>query len=401
MGNKKRNIAIIVPTLRGGGAERVASNLSLYLSEQKYRKYIILNDAEKIEYPYNGTLIDLKTKAINNPFGKIFNLIRRIYKLKKIKRKLNIQTSISFLEAANIVNIFSKTEDKIIVSIRSFKSKNSAGFYGRVYNYLIKKYYSQADIFIAVSKGVKNDLIKNYGIKENKIKVIYNFYDIKKIRDLAKENIEDKYKNIFNNPVIINMGRLSKPKGQWHLIRAFKKIKEKIPRLKLIFLGEGELEEYLKKLARELEIGKDVYFLGFHENPFKFISRSKIFVFPSLYEGFPNALVEAMICRIPVIASDCKSGPREILAPETNIDVETKIIEYAKYGILIPVCDNNCYGAKEPLTNEETILANIIINLYQNKKIQEEYAAKAKKRVEDFKAEKLISEYEDILNVNE
>ncbi len=153
--NKKRNIAIIVPNLRGGGAERVVSNLSLYLSDKKYNKYIILYSAEKIEYPYRGNLIDLNIKAINNPLAKIFTLIRRIYKLKRIKRKLNIQTSISFLEAANIVNIFSKDKDKVIVSIRNFKSKSSNGLYGKIYNCLIKMFYNRVDMLVAVSRGLR------------------------------------------------------------------------------------------------------------------------------------------------------------------------------------------------------------------------------------------------------
>ena len=395
--NKKKNLAIIVPTLNGGGAERVSANLSIYLSEQKYKKYVILYDAEKIEYPYRGDLIDLNVKAINNPLGKIFNLIRRIYKLKRIKKKLHIQVSISFLEAANIVNIFSKTEDKIIVSIRNFMSKSSKGFYGKLYNYLIKKFYNRADIFVVVSKGVREDLIKNYGIKENKIKIIYNLYDLEKIQNLAKEEIEDKYKRIFNNPVIINVGRLAKQKGQWHLIRAFKKVKEEITNMKLIILGKGELEDYLKELACEMDLEKDVYFLGFQKNPFKFISKSKIYVFPSLYEGFPNALVEAMACGIPVISSDCKSGPREILAPETDLKIETKTIEYAKYGVLIPVCDDNYYDIRSPLTAKEKILAKSIIDLYSSKELLGSYTHKAKERVKDFDKDKIILEYENIL----
>lgn len=395
--NKKKNLAIIIPTLRGGGAERVASKLFFYLSEKKYNRYIILYDAEKKEYPYRGNLIDLNIKAINNPLGKIFNLIRRIYKLKRIKKKLHIQVSISFLEAANIVNIFSKTEDKIIVSIRNFMSKSSKGFYGKLYNYLIKKFYNRADILVVVSKGVRGDLIKNYGIKENKIKIIYNLYDLEKIQNLAKEEIEDKYKRIFNNPVIINVGRLTKQKGQWHLIRAFKKVKEKITNIRLVILGQGELDGYLKKIVEELNLNKDVYFLGFLKNPFKFISKSTMFVFPSLFEGFPNALVEAMACGIPVISSDCKSGPREILAPKTDLKIETGTIEYAKYGILIPVCDDNYYNARFPLTAKEKILVKCIIDLYSSKKLLENYAYKAKERVKDFDKDKIILQYENIL----
>ena len=193
------------------------------------------------------------------------------------------------------------------------------------------------------------------------------------------------------------MGRLTKQKGQWHLIRAFKKVKEKITNMKLIILGTGELEDYLKKLVVGLNLEKDVYFLGFQKNPFKFISKSKIHVFPSLYEGFPNALVEAMACEIPVISSDCKSGPREILAPETNIDVETKIIEYAKYGVLIPVCNDNYYKAKDPLTNKEMILAKSIVELYLSKELLENYTVKSKERVKDFNKDNIILEYENIL----
>lgn len=395
--NKKRNIAIIVPNLRGGGAERVVSNLSLYLSDKKYNKYIILYSAEKIEYPYRGNLIDLNIKAINNSFVKIFNLIRRIYKLKRIKRKLHIQISISFLESANIVNIFSKDKDRVIVSIRNFKSKSSNGLYGKIYNCLIKMFYNRVDMLVAVSKGIKRDLVKNYGIKENKIKVIYNLYDLEKIQELSKEKIEDEYKEIFNFPVIINVGRLTRQKGQWHLIRAFKKVKEKITNIKLIILGIGELEDYLKQLVEELNLEKDVFFLGFQKNPFKFISKSKIYAFPSLYEGFPNALVEAMACGIPVISSDCRSGPREILAPESNINKETKNIEYAKYGVLIPVCNDNYYNACFSLTSEETILAKSITELYSSKELLKKYTGKSKERAKDFDKNRIILEYEDIL----
>ena len=157
------------------------------------------------------------------------------------------------------------------------------------------------------------------------------------------------------------------------------------------------MEDYLKRLVNELDLDKDVYLLGFQKNPFKFISKSKIFVFPSLYEGFPNALLEAMACGVPVVSSDCKSGPREILAAETGLKMETKTIEYAKYGVLLPVCNGNYYKDRDPLTNKEMILAKSIIELYSSKELLENYAHKAKKRVEDFNKDKIIIQYENIL----
>ena len=394
----KKNVAILIPHLRDGGAERLVSNLSFSLSEEKYEKYIVLFDVREIDYPYQGNLINLNTKAINNTLGKVYNVIKRIYRLKKVKKKYNIQITLSFLETANIINIFAQAEDKVIISIRNFKSKSLKGFYGKLYKFIMKLFYNnRVDKIIAVSEEVKKDLIINFGIKKDKIKVIYNFYDLEKIQNLAKEEIEEKYKRIFNNPVIINVGRLTKQKGQWHLIRAFKKVKEKITNIRLVILGQGELDGYLKKIVEELNLNKDVYFLGFLKNPFKFISKSTMFVFPSLFEGFPNALVEAMACGIPVISSDCKSGPREILAPKTDLKIETVTIEYAKYGILIPVCDDNYYNARFPLTTEEMVLAKSIIDLHSSKELLKNYAYKAKERVKDFDKDKIILQYENIL----
>lgn len=395
--NKKKNVAIIIPVLKSGGAERVASNLSLLLPNKKFNKYIFLFDGDGIDYSYGGTLINLNLKATDNPFGKLVNLLKRVYKLKKTKRILHIETSISFLDSANIVNIFSKTGDKIILAIRNYKSKSSKGLYGKIYDCMIRNFYNQADNLIAVSEGVKKDLIENYRINNNKIEVIYNFYNLEKINQLSREKIEKEYIEIFDDPVIINVGRLTHQKGQWHLIRAFTKVKEKIKNLKLVILGQGEMEQYLRQLVSEMNLEKDIHFLSFQKNPFKFISKSVIFVFPSLYEGFPNALVEAMACGIPVIASDCKSGPRELLAPGADVRREIKNIEYAKYGLLVPICDGKHYKAKVPIKKEEMILAKSIVDLYRDKKALAEYSKQAIKRAEDFRTEKIISQYENLL----
>lgn len=389
----KKNIAILIPQLTGGGAERVASNLSLYLPENKYNKYIIVYNSENIDYPYKGTLIDLNIKAGSNPLTKLTNTIKRIYSLKKVKKNYNIDITISFLSSPNIVNILSRGRGKTIVSVRNFISKSSKGFYGTLFKLSIKALYNKADAIVVVSKAINKDLVENYSLDENKVKVIYNPYDIDKISKLAKEKIDEKYQEIFKKPTIITTGRLTKQKGQWHLLRAFKKVKSEIPDAKLVILGKGPLEYYLKELAADLGIDNDVHFLGFKRNPFKYIARSKIYVFPSLYEGFPNALCEAMACGIPVISTDCKSGPREILAPSITYEMAAELETDAQYGILIPVCDGKYHPSSEGLTSEERILAKSIIELYSNDILYNSYSKLSRERIKSFASDKIVEEY--------
>lgn len=395
--NKKRNLAIIVPKLTGGGAERVASNLSLHLPEE-YHRYIILYDTEKMDYSYKGELIDLNAKVIANPLGKIKNFIKRIYKVRKLKKELKIDTTISFMEGPNIVNIFTKQRDKVIISVRNFKSKSSEGFYGKLYKLLIQVFYNKADIIVVVSKAIKRDLIENFGLNEEKIIVIYNFYKIEKINELAREVLEDEYIEIFKNPVINTAGRLTRQKGHWHLIRAFKKVKEEVSDAKLVILGQGKLEAYLKKLTKDLGLEKDVHFLGYKKNPFKYIARSTVYTFPSLFEGFPNALCEAMACGVTVISSDCKSGPREILAPDTDIEQQAKEIEYVKYGILLPVCDGNYYDAGDPLTSEERLLQEAIVKVLSNENLKKKCKTKSREGIKRFHSDIIIEQWEKAVN---
>src|SRR5699024_9268769 len=225
-----------------------------------------------------------------------FNFLKRIFLKSKIKKEKQIDVSISFQQNVRFGNIFTKKNNKVIVSVRTFLLKEAKNpLYRFFYKKIIKYMYNKADLIISVSEAIKADLIENFGIRREKVEVVYNFYDIEKIDDLAREAINSNHISLFDHPVFITAGRLKKQKGHWHLIRAFKKVKEEITDAKLVILGKGDLEEYFKNLARELQIEEDVHFLGFESNPFKYFLRSDIYVFPSLYEGFPNALNEAMV----------------------------------------------------------------------------------------------------------
>lgn len=394
-----KRVNFFIGTLSIGGAERVVSNLSLNINKNIEKNILIFGENSRIDYPYGGKLVYLDKSKSTNILTKIKIIRDRISSIKKIKKSKQCTTTISFLEYPNLINTLTSKSGKSIVSVRNHMStKHSTGIKSKLWNVTIKYLYPRADLIISVSEEIKRDLIENYKINPDKIKVIYNSYDIEKINRLAKEEVEYEYKEIFNNPVIITVGRLNKQKGQWHLIRAFSEVKKQIPNAKLVVLGEGNLENYLRELAKGLNIDKDVHFLGFQKNPFKFIAKSKIFVLSSFHEGFPNALAEAMACGIPVISSDCLSGPREILAPdEFKFDKIKYDIDENRYGVLVPVCDGNKYGIDDPITDEEDKMSQDIIELLNDEEKCEYFAKQSVKRIKDFEVINIINEWESII----
>ena len=381
--NQKEKINFVISTLSGGGAQRVVSVLSFALGH-KYDFYITLHDSSRINYPYDGRMIDLGIPVDNLLIKKFYNAFRRVLALNRVKKQLKAKATISFMESSNFINILSGKVNKTIISVRNHKSKRKSTFTGKVFNYLIKKLYNRSDHIVAASQGIKQNLIVNFGINCEVIKVIHNPYNIKEISNHAKEKIEGKYAKIFSRPVIITSGRLCKQKGQWHLIRAFKEVKRIIPEAVLVILGTGELKPLLEDYVQRVDLKDHVYLLGFKSNPHKFVANSNIFAFPSLYEGFPNALVEAMACEVPIVSSDCRSGPREILAPSTNYMYQTKEIEMAKYGVLTPVCSGIIMDPEVPLSREETLLAEAITSLLKVEELANTYRKQSIARVNDY-----------------
>lgn len=392
----------LINSLAGGGAEKVAIRLSEHLPVSAF----ILLESD-VKYNTDKPIFFLGNHSTKtSPIIKTLSIPTYAYKLSKFIEKNSLV--VSFLERANFVNIISKLfkKHRAIISVRMDQQTGHVGL-RKMNKLLVRILYPKADLIIAVGYGVKESLI-NLGIEEEKIKVIYNPYPIDEIRELAKEPLGS-YEEIFKHPILITAGRLTKPKGQWYFIRVFKALKEKHKDLKLVILGEGELKDYLVGLSEELGLKTyvwdrdalsesfDVYFLGFQKNPFKFIARSKLFVFPSLWEGFPNALVEAMACEVPVVSSDCRSGPREILATDTDFNYQTQKPEFAEYGVLMPVFEIKYKSAEEPLGERETMWVGTIDKLLEDESLRKNYSEKARQRVEDFRIEKIVEEWKEVL----
>ena len=419
MKNEKIKLLFIIPSLAGGGAERVCVNIYKGLKNyENYKIYLVLFQ-KILKYEITDEeIISMDIKGSPNILGKIKNFLLRFYRLLKIKKEINPDVCISFLEAADFLNLITKFgRHKVILTIHntmseyfkqlyddSFSKKLASFVYNNSYKILAKK----ANLIICVSHGIAKDFAESYNVDSSKIKVIHNPINLDEIEKFCEENLNE-YELIFKHPVLITAGRLTKQKGQWYLLRIFKALKEKHKDLKLVILGEGELKDYLVKLSEELGLKTyvwerdklsesfDVYFLGFQKNPFKFIARSKLFVFPSLWEGFGNVLVEAMACEVPVVSSDCRSGPREILAPDTDFSHQTRKPEFAEYGVMMPVFEVKYKSAEEPLGEKEMMWAGTIDKLLEDENLRKHYSEKAKQRAEDFRIEKIVEKWKEVI----
>ena len=396
-GKMKPKLGLVISNLQGGGAQRVASTLSFGLAEY-YDLSLILHDGQKIGYPYRGQVVDLKTPATANPILRLINFFIRIYRLKGFKKSFRPQAVISFMEGSNFINLLSGGAGKVIISVRNYKSRQKSGFIGQLFAFLIKLLYGRSDLIVAASEGIKADLVDSFSLPVDKIKVIYNPYDLDYIAEKSKESLAADERAYFEQgEVLVTAGNLSSQKGQWHLVRALSKVRKSKPGVKLVVLGEGELHQYLTELVAALQLEEAVMFTGYRENPFKYMRGADLFILPSLYEGFPNVLVEAMACETAVVAADCPSGPREILAPQTAFSHVTMDVEEAEYGVLIPPCSGQLAGAEESLSREEQLMAEAMVNLLGDQERVNYYRDNSKKRASDFAARRIINDWLEIL----
>jgi len=375
-------LLIVIESMQyGGGAERFVSLLTNHLSN-KFEIYILTFHDFKNLYKFNAKYYSLKetfntSLSIRNSL-KFKTFVKPITIYKKII-SISPDLIISFMEMSNFYTILTKIlcriKTPLIISVRcnpKLVYENDL----KHFNSLIKILYrlNCVDKIVSVSKGVSNVLENYYNIKKTKIRTIYNGIEIEEISKKSKKEIKD-YKILFNDENLIKfitVGRLCKEKGHRFLIDAFSRVKKEIPNSKLIILGEGPLRNELIMQIRKNLLNNDIILLGLKKNPFKYLKKSDIFVLSSINEGFPNVLIEALACRIPIISTNCTAGPKEIL-------------ENGKYGLLVKVKDSKD-------------LAEKMVFLAKNKKLMEQYSKLSLERALFFKFEKTLNEWNKLIN---
>jgi len=369
--NERIKILFVISSLVTGGAERVASQLMKYMHRDRFEIKLCLFEKKGSllrELPHDIEVCDLKKK--NRWSFPLLSL--RLQKLIEDYKPEIVFTFLWYSTAVVSIRnlIFRNTRPPFFVAYEPHNHKQDIQHdkFKIIKSILINYAHNAADVVIVDSYGAANDISQNYKLNPQSIKVIYNSVDICAIQKQMRESVHLPFTHP-GVPVITGFGRMVKRKGFDHLIRAFSLVRKQT-QCKLMLIGQGEEKVNLEKLAKSLRIKEDVIFLGYQDNPYKFLSNSDVFVLSSLWEGFGNVIIEAMACGVPVISTRCPSGPDEIITDGIN-------------GLLIPVGDANA-------------IAETILKLLKDEPLRKRLAEAGRKPAEDFKVEKMVAEYERV-----
>jgi glycosyltransferase involved in cell wall biosynthesis len=296
--------------MRGGGSERVISILLNHLDREKFDITLILLKKEGIylaDLPSDIKIIDLDIKQARYA---LFAIIKQI---KEIQPNIVFSTLGYLNILISIIRPFFSKKIKFIARESNTVSiQNKQEKYPRLFDFLYRRFYSNFDNIIAQSKYMKNDLIKNFSINSDLIKIIYNPVDIEFINSKKESNKILFDKNKIN---LLSVGRLSHQKGYDVLLKTISRLDEIFH---LHIVGDGKEKEKLLNLSKELKIKDRIHFLGFQKNPYRYMSQASLLILSSRYEGLPNVVLEANACGLPVIAYDCPGGTGEIVKNGIN-----------------------------------------------------------------------------------
>jgi glycosyltransferase involved in cell wall biosynthesis len=355
------NVAFIINDLSGGGAEKALTLLAGYLARNGSSVTIVtLNDGiDRYSAGERVARIHLESRRVCRGWGRVLLLPLQAAELTRVLRRLKPDVCVSFLPRANAAHVMTRAfgnrapaiATEQVASRHAYPSNSPAD---RVMRWLIRTCYPRADAVFPSSAGVRDGLLE-FGVSPERMHVVYNPVDISGVRALAAE--AGTPGPDVDVPTVINVGRLVEQKDHHTLLRAFARVRNRHA-ARLVLLGQGPLQQELHRLARELNIDDAVVFAGWQDNPYRWLARADLFALSSRYEGFGNVIVEAMACGLPVISTDCPSGPHEILGG-------------GEFGMLTPVGDVDALAAATEA-------------MVSDPQRRQAFAARSVRRAEDF-----------------
>lgn len=319
-------IAFFLPSLRGGGAERIMVNLAHGITERGLPLDIVLSVAEGpflSQLPSAVRVVDLRAGRVLRSIGPLADYLRR--ERPRVMVSTQSHANLVALWAAKLA----RQATPVVVTEHNTLSQTSrqeSRLMGALWPHLLRTFYPWAASIVAVSRGAADDLAVESGLPRGGIEVIYNPVISEHLLTLSRQAPDHPWLCPGQLPVILGVGRLTPQKDFATLIRSFAEVRRHRP-ARLIILGEGEDRDALLALARQLGLGDDEFALpGFRENALAYMAASAVFVLSSAWEGLPTVLIEALATGTQVVATDCPSGPKEIL-------------QDGRLGALVPVGD--------------------------------------------------------------
>ncbi|KRA84448.1 glycosyltransferase [Altererythrobacter sp. Root672] len=365
-----KRVVFVINSLAGGGAERVFS--TILSASAPYRR----------DYDVSVTLLDREDRAYELPrdmgvrqLDSRHSLPLSIAGLTREARREKAQLAVSFLTRANVAAAFAMIVRRrpFVISERVDTAAHLAtGRFAWASRFLVRLTYPRAAAVIAVSSGVADTLVRDFGVERQRISVVFNPVDLDRIARLAAEEPAID----IRGDDCIAMGRLVPNKNFALAIEAFARSGRSG---RLVLIGTGPLEAELRALADRVGLGERLVMPGFIENPYALLARAGLFVLSSNAEGFPNALVEAMAVGLPVVATDCRSGPSEVLA--TSLD-GAKAAE-GEGGLLVPA-------------NDVPAMAEAIA-LMGDRSVSRAFGERGRRRAAEFSVDKAVGAYWQII----
>jgi glycosyltransferase involved in cell wall biosynthesis len=363
----KAPILVVLTESWGGGAEAVAAQLGTTLNGGQVAA-AVFRDGRQVNYPRGLRSLEVGKLWGEPPPAYVHRLLRGGYRLRRFQTELGAQTVAGFTTWPNLLAIASASRTaRVVATVHTIESIGIRGRSAPVVRELVRRAYPRADSIVAVSQGIAEDLQENFSVPASKIRVVYNPVDVSSIAFRAEEPLSpDLEAWCSQRRTLVQIGSHGTAKGLDSLLRVFSEVKAKSKTpAGLLLAGAGPLTESLYGLARALglrvtrrdrgepiESASDVVFLGFWKNPYQ-LARERVFVMPSRWEGLPVALIEALAAGASVIAADCLSGPREILAPGTGARRALIGPESARYGTLVPPPPAEDFERRELLGSEQ------------------------------------------------
>lgn len=323
-GHAKR-VAVYLPSLAGGGAERTFLILAKGFARRGWSVDLVVADPGG---PLLGEVSpDVRLVALGaaNVASSIVPFARYLHR----RRPHAVLTAMTHANLAAVAAVFiSRIHTRLVVTEHQHLSTLLAGSptrRERLFPGLMRLFYSRAAEVVAVSRGVADDLARRARLPRSSIRVEKNPICVEELRTLGKQLPRHAWFDDGEPPVVLGVGRLTRQKDFGTLVRAFRRLRDG-REARLLLLGDGEDRPMLEELVTELDLLDDVQIVGFVPNPYPFYAAASLFVLSSLWEGLPTVLLEAMVFGLPIVSTDCRSGPAEIL-------------EGGRLGTLVPTAD--------------------------------------------------------------